>query len=235
MSRKFLGNKWGYSFLNTEQIILDALKNRDIPEVLSKSIFPILEKHLERIKFVKSFVGLKDILYLEEIGLEIYDFPFFLSLGCVPIFTDEDKYKNISSVYENAITDVDEVIRQLKNFFSKSNKTLYIQVAVKENKLTNDDMWRVFHHMKEKPDKEPFELMTKMYKFPEWYQADYGEDIALFENSITLLKEIERKNITEMIEKLRSKIDISLERNDLENVSSLVKELKKLEIHKKTI
>ncbi|MGF7534919.1 hypothetical protein AAGG74_14710 [Bacillus mexicanus] len=221
--------------MSTEKTILEELKNRDIPNALYKSIFPILEKNLDRVRFVKSFYGLKDIFYFEEIGLEIYDFPFFLSLNCQPTLTEEDKHKNISSIYENAITDVDEIIRKMIHFFANTNKTLFIQAAVKETKLTNDDMWKVFHHMKDYPDKEPFEIMTRMYQYPDWYTAEYGEEIALFENSFSLLKELEKKNILSLINTLKIKIDSSLEKNDMENVSVLVKELKKLEAHKQKI
>lgn len=221
--------------MNTEKSILEELKKRDIPDALYKRIFPILEKHLDRICFVKSFVGLTDVFYFEEIGLEIYDFPFFLSLDCQPTFNKEDMYKNISSVYENAITDVDEIIRKMQNFFSNTKKTLYIQAAVIETKLTNDDMWKAFHQMKDNPDKAPTEIMTKMYKYPNWYKAEYGEKIALFENSFSLLKEFEKKNISSLINSLKIEIDSSLEKNDIENVTILVKELKKLEAQKQKI
>lgn len=219
----------GGLILNKQQIIIDELKKRNIPSEVKKTIFPMVEQYIDRIQFVKSFVGLKDILYFEELEVEFFDFPFFLSLNCQTVnASGGNKHESISSVYENAITDLDEIVRKLKFFFEETNRTLFIEVAFTENILNNDDMWRVYHRMNDEFEKEPFEIMVRMYRYPEWYDADFGESVAVFEDSIFALKQMEKIKLSSTIKELEEKINIALENDDLENLAILVQELKTL-------
>lgn len=215
--------------LDKKQMIINELKNRDIPLEVKQSILSILEKYTDRVQFVKNFVGLKDILYIEELSVEFFDFPVFLSLNCQTMnLKQANKYEMISSVYENAITDMDEIVRNIKRFFEETNRILFIEVAFIENILTNDDMWKVFHQMNNEVEKEPFELMVRFYRYPEWYDGEYGETVAAFEESLQMLKIIENAYISKTIISLEKKINKFLELNELKKLPSLVNELKTL-------
>lgn len=215
--------------MNNNKIIIDQLKQRNIPSEVREIIFPMLEKNIERIQFVKSFVGLKDILYLEELEVEFFDFPFFLSLNCKTFPpSGGTKHESLASVYENAITDIKEIARKLQFFFEETNNILFIESAFQENVLTNDDMWKVYYKMSEESEKEPFEIMTRMYRYPEWYNVEYGDNVAIFEESITLLKKIDNQQINEEIKSLEREINKALEENRLDELPSLVSKLKTL-------
>lgn len=233
MSKKFLLNTGG-SFLNKTKIIIEELKKRNTPSEIKQTIFPIVEQYIDRIQFVKSFVGLKDILYFEELDVDFFDFPFFLSLNCQTLSSNGgDKHASIASVYENAITDAEEIVRKLKHFFEETNRILFFEVAFSENVLSNDDMWQVYHNMNEETDKEPFEIMTKMYRYPEWYDVEFGENVAILEDSLTVLKQMDNINTLATIKELEEEINKALENDDAALFSSLVKELKvlKKQIH----
>ncbi|WP_088363960.1 hypothetical protein [Bacillus cereus] len=215
--------------MNSNLTIITELKNRNIPSDVKNKIIPILEKNINRIEFVKNFVGLKDILYFEELEIGFFDYPFFLSLDCKNTkSTLSNKHENIASIYENAITDLNEIIKQLQAFFDDNNRTLYIDTAFKENILTNDDMWHVYHIMNEEKDKEPYEIIMKMYSYPDWYNVKFGEEVAIFENSLSLLKQLENIHLNNEIEQLEAEINKALENDDVVNLPILVKKLKKL-------
>ncbi len=214
---------------NKQKLILSELKKRNIPTEVKQLIIPILEKNLDRIQFVKSFVGLRDILYFEELDVDFFDFPFFLSLDCQTLAsTGGNKHESITSVYENAITDADEIVRKLNYLFRETKRKLYIEIAFSENILSNDDMWKVYHQMGTETDKEPFEIMVKMYEYPKWYDVEYGQDIALLEDSLSALKRIERIKVTSAIREMEADINTAFENNDAKVFSELVKELKVL-------
>jgi len=215
--------------LNKTKIIIEELKKRNIPSEIKNTIFPLVEQYIDRIQFVKSFVGLKDILYFEELDVDFFDFPFFLSLNCQTLSTNGgNKHESIASVYENAITDVEEIVRKLKYFFEETNRILFFEVAFSENVLSNDDMWEVYHRMNEETDKEPFEIMTKMYRYPEWYDVEFGENVAILEESLSLLKQMDNLYITSSIKKLEEEINKALEEDNAPLFTTLVKQLKAL-------
>lgn len=215
--------------MNSNLTIIAELKKRNIPSEVKNNILPILEKNINRIEFVKNFVGLKDILYFEELEIGYFDYPFFLSVNCKNSKSKlTSKHENIASIYENAVTDFKEIVKQLQTFFEESNRTLYIDTVFKENILTNDDMWRVYHKMNEEKEKEPYEIMMKMYNYPEWYNARFGDEVAIFENSLSLLKQLENIHIKNEIELLEAKINKALENDEVEQLPILVNKLKKL-------
>lgn len=215
--------------MNKQQIIIEELKKRNIPSEVIKVIFPMVEQYIDRIQFVKSYVGLKDILYFEELEVDFFDFPFFLSLNCQTLSaTTGDKHEIIASVYENSITDIEEIQRKLKFFFEETNKTLFIVVAFTENILSNDDMWKVFHRMSDEMDKEPFEIMTKIYHYPTWYDVEFGEKVAVLEDSLSMLKQLETIELVKSIKEVEELINIALEKNDLDSLPTLAEQLKTL-------
>ncbi|MED2737812.1 hypothetical protein [Bacillus toyonensis] len=215
--------------MNSNLTIIAELKNRNIPSDVKNNILPILEKNINRIEFVKNFVGLKDILYFEELEIGYFDYPFFLSVNCKNSkSTLTNKHENIASIYENAVTDSKEIVKQLQTFFEENNRTLYIDTVFKENILSNDDMWRVYHKMSEEKGKEPYEIMMKMYNYPEWYNVRFGDEVAIFENSLSLLKQLENIHLNNEIELLEAKINKALENDEVDELPILVKKLKKL-------
>lgn len=214
--------------MHTNQTILNKLENRNLPTEVRNKILPILRENMNRIQFVKNFVGLKDVLYFEELTMNLSDFPIFVSLNCPIKEAGNDKYELITAVYENATTDTEEIVRKLELFFDDTNRTLFVDVAFEENLLTNDDMWEIFHEMENELEKEPFELMVRKYRYPEWYQAEFGDRISILENSLEMLHVINNHQITQKIKQLEEDINHVLENGTMEEFRSLVSELKQL-------
>lgn len=189
---------------------------------------------MDRIRFVKNFVGLKDVLYFEEFTMNLSDFPIFISLDCPINEVGNDKYEMITAVYENATTDTEEIVRKLEEFFDESKRTLFVEVAFEENLLTNDDMWEIFHEMENQLEKEPFEIMVRKYRYPSWYDAEYGDKISILENSLEMLHVLNNHQINQKIKQLEEEIDRALECGTMEDFTALVKELKELKSLRET-
>lgn len=205
--------------LITKQTIINELKNRQFDNFVFETILPILEVNLEQISFVKNYYGLNNVLYIEEQGLDLLDFPMFLSIN-------KDAGPNASnSISQNSVSSLKLIEQGLTDFFANSKATLYVEVTFIENILDNDAMWSVFHQLKNNRNKEPYEIMSRAYKYPDWYNAPYSESINLFENSFSTMKSFEKHRIEQNIFEINKLINIALSNGDFESLEHLRSQL----------
>jgi hypothetical protein len=216
--------------------IINNLKKRNFSKDIKQKILPILEKNAEKIVFIREMQGLRDVLYFEEKNLEFYDFPVFVSLNAetrvATASGESDLYGNYAEIYNNAITDTREIVKQIEDFFSSTKRTLFIEIGFQENELSNDEMWEVFHTMTENKAKEPFQIMSSMYKYPEWYIVQNTNTFALIEDSIFYLNKLEEHFINEEINSLNKSIDLFLSDGDFISIQNTKNQIKILQIQK---
>jgi hypothetical protein len=216
--------------------IINNLKKRNFSKDIKQKILPILEKNAEKIVFIREMQGLRDVLYFEEKNLEFYDFPVFVSLNAetrvATASGESDLYGNYAEIYNNAITDTREIVKQIEDFFSSTKRTLFIEIGFQENELSNDEMWEVFHTMTVNKAKEPFQIMSSMYKYPEWYIVQNTNTFALIEDSIFYLNKLEEHFINEEINSLNKSIDLFLSDGDFISIQNTKNQIKILQIQK---
>lgn len=205
--------------MKLNQYLLNKIKERTFPEDVN-DIFMLLESNLHRIEFVKSIIGLKNVLYLEEDSLDIEDYPYFLSLGLD--FDPNDKHEAFSVLYEQAISDKEEILFQLKKFFSSGEQTLYIEIGFAETVLSNDDMFKVREHMKKDKTLEPFEVVNKLRKFPEWYEAKLAEEISVQDELFSTLYQYEHYLASDLLLSVEAQLNESLDQNDKIKFNELI-------------
>ena len=213
--------------------IINNLKLRNFSKDIKQKILPILEKNADKIVFIREMQGLRDVLYFEEKNLEFYDFPVFVSLNAETRVTsssgETDLYGKYAEIYNNAVTDTREIVKKVEDFFTSTKRTLFIEIGFQENELSNDEMWEVFHTMDSDSGKEPFQIMSAMYKYPEWYIVQNTNTFTLIEDSIFYLNKLETYFIKEEIHSLSKSIDLFLSQGDFVSIQNTKNRIKLLQ------
>lgn len=222
--------------MQLNQLILSKIKERKLSaDVLD--ILALVERYLPRVEFVKSAIGLKNVLYIEEDSIELDEFPYFLSLSLT--FDPANKYEAYAALYEQAVSDKEVILASLQAFFEKEKTTLYIEVGFSESILTNHDMFKVRDIMKQNRHLEPFEVINQLKKYPAWYEAKQAGEVVPYKDMISLLYKCEQTFIDEQVSCMEEELDRAIDAKDEDaflRANSLYKELVQLkkEILQKT-
>lgn len=170
------------------------------------AVFSLLEENLDRIEFVKEAIGLQDFLFIAQDGTEEFeDSPFY---ACFDVAIDPDNEElNFISMKKNMISAVDEILLRMTEFFSATDRTLYLWVVFEESSLEQTDMFRVMDKLRSKVETSPFEAKAKLRQYPEWFIGKLPSEIAEENNLLQKIKEYEESLHETMQKELMKKIE----------------------------
>lgn len=173
-------------------------------------IFELLNDNLHRIEFVKEAVGLKDLLFIAEKGAkEFEDNPLYACFD-VPV-EPENEELNYISMKKAMIVPYEDILLNIRTFFLKTDRTLYLWIAFKSSSLPQEDMFRVMENLRSKKEKSTFEAKAKLRKYPNWFIGKLPSEIVQENIYISMLKEYEVDVHNFMKVELLRKIDDALE------------------------
>lgn len=215
--------------MKSNKEIFAKIKEREFHDG-ADGILNILEEHLEKVKFVKSIVGLQNVLYVEELSIDIEDDPLFLSLDLR--FDPENKHEAFSVLYEQAVSDPAEIQLRLRQFFEgQTDTTLYVEIGFAETVLSNDDMFEIKEYMETHKEMEPFEAINKFRRFPDWYDAKHAEDIFNQTRLWEQLRFLERQIAQQWMKDIKTEIDQCMDRDDMKKIKHLIRLYKNIQKH----
>jgi hypothetical protein len=180
----------------------------------------IIEENFDRVEFVKDGIGLRDFLFISQLGIEGFLNPMFLIEDLAvenseAFYSKEQKYLNNIEKREMVI------LSKLGKFFKETKRTLYLGVGFEENLEINDN--EIIEMMQEAANKNTSieSIMREKRKFPVWYAnvAKMPEEVTFLNKNAEMyltqyleidelkilkkeLKKMKKTNVLEIIEKI---------------------------------
>lgn len=191
--------------------IFSKIKTLQFPKEI-KPLLDLLDKHVDRIDYVKDHVGLRDFLFIAEENANEFEFQTFCYFD-VPINLDNDD-ENFLTLNQMMIYEPKEVFQSVKDFFENTDRILYIGIGFKQSVLKQSDMFLVHDLLEKKEAKTAFEALSKVRKFPSWYKAKFPKDIheqlrsrKILEKADTILLQKRKEDLLQLIDKALTEND----------------------------
>lgn len=153
-----------------KKIVWENIKNRMYSFSNKNEIFELIEKHFERVEFVKDHIGVRDLLFFAERGTERhYPIDVFTAIDVHVEGAKTIEEKRIS--FKKKFNDQNELImKDLLNFFTNTKRTLSIAIGFKETVLTETDELLISLALNEGKIKTIHEGIRKVRRFPTWFE-----------------------------------------------------------------
>jgi len=172
-------------------------------------VLDTLEKHIDRIEYVKDFIGLRDVLFLAEKGAKGFrDLDMYSCLDVDVKFDNHDH--NFVAMNDSLVENATEIKQMIENFFERTDRVLYLVIGFQQTSTTQEDAFRVYEQMEAGLAQDPFDALVKMRRFPEWYEAKYPEEILEEIRFFDLLQRAQVTMMKQLKEELMNQIDQSL-------------------------
>lgn len=191
----------------------------NVPKILN-----LLEKHLERLVFVKSSKGLDNVLFLSELNAKSFDSPFFLKLDNFQTKPDVDSFLSKGLVFN-----FDVILVQLEEFFVLTDSPLYVEIGFVCSHPDQTTFTKIYNSLIRDNTKNIEDLRLEYIVVPSFYkECPHSSDII---KSFNLFEELEY--VGEELNKLaikeyKEKIDIALLENDINSFKEYSEKLMKL-------
>jgi uncharacterized protein YpiB (UPF0302 family) len=206
--------------------IYDQLKKIKFHEE-TNLILELIGNNLNRIDFVKDYVGLKDFVFLAEKKATEFEAPAF---GCfnVDIIPGENQY-NYTQMSQAFKFDLEEIFILIDDLFKTPDRKLYVGIGFKESAATSEDMLTVHRQLKNKEIHDVYQALAKYRKFPDWYNGKFPKDVEEEQDILSKLDSLNSQLEENELKRLYSEIDHALATNDRLLFQSLSKKLQKLQ------
>jgi hypothetical protein len=190
-----------------EKRVLQRLKYQGLEMEFESELFELLEKNVNRIKFVKDNVYARDLLFVTIKKVDGYENNVSLSLN-----TDANMNRTFSENLQisrnGIITGELVIINELKKFFEENERLLFVYIGFSESLQLNVDSLEEAANMEMKTEVEVLKYERKNKQFPDWYKnaAKLPEEIKVVPKAVEdyvnlFLKETERFRLKEVLKK----------------------------------
>lgn len=198
--------------------ILKKVRERQF-EKKSTPLFELLEKHIERVEFVKDYLGLRDVLFVSELGSEGFRFPVFACFDVNVIVGNRDH--NLIEMENSLLHDYDSIYKKTSELLNDTNRILYVGIGFKETSPTSEMMFEIYESMKNKEVDNPIDALVKLRKFPTWYKAKFPHEIEREKRFFDFLKRTENYLLNDLKTQLINEINESLLHNNEKRFTEL--------------
>lgn len=190
-----------------EKRVLQRLKYQGLEMEFESELFELLEKNVNRIKFVKDNVYARDLLFVTIKKVDGYENNVSLSLN-----TDANMNRTFSENLQisrnGIITGELVIINELKKFFEENERLLFVYIGFSESLQLNVDSLEEAANMEMKTEVEVLKYERKNKQFPDWYKnaAKLPEEIKVVPKAVEdyvnlFLKETEKFRLKEVLKK----------------------------------
>ena len=180
----------------------------------------LVQTNFDRVEFVKDGIGLRDFLFISQLGIEGFLNPMFLVEDLAvekyeAFYTKEQKYQ------ENFETREMVILSKLQRFFTETKRTLFVGVGFKENlDIPEKEVIEMVLEASQRDISVDF-IMREKRKFPLWYAqvAKMPEEVSFLNKNAEMylteyleteelnvlkneLKRMNQTNVLEIIEKI---------------------------------
>lgn len=210
----------------SHQDIFHKIKALNLSEE-ARELLPVLDHYLDRVVYVKDYVGLRDFLFIAELEAKEFEFSIFSCID-VPINIDDNE-ENFLLLNDMMIYEPDDVVQSILEFFETTDRTLYVGIGFKESVLLQDDMFLVQDLIEKKEAVNAYDAFALVRRFPDWYVAVQPRDIHQRLRTVRLFKNANRLLLLKRKEDLAAEIDTALLNDDADQFQQLTRQLQLIE------
>lgn len=188
-----------------------------------EDIFEILNKHTDRLVFVKSSQGLRNILFLREKNAKSFNDDCFL------VLSQESTRETGRFFKDGLIYNLDTIVTKLNSFFSSSEEKLYIEIGFVCTHPNQEILMKTFQTINEDKTRDAHNVMLSYLKYPDWYEeCEHAYDIIEVNKRMFEMEKLDQKLNIMAINDYRNKIDEALLNDDVVSFKLYSEKLMKL-------